>query len=92
MVVPGGRSKRVSRGVRNSLIVTDEEGRVTDIGSGALREEEEVEQDIAAEENAAQEVTSVRGNSIDVDEGRAPFLLAGGLEDWEDVDGKDVDR
>lgn len=92
MVVPGGRTKRLSRGLRNSLVVTDEEGGFSpEIGSGALREEEEGEQDIEGDVHT--EVTEeLRNHSVEIPGEKEEILPAGGMEDWDDIDGKSVDR
>lgn len=89
MVVPGGRTKRVSRGLRNSLVVTDEEGGFpSEIGSRALREEEEGEQ-IDGHTGLTIEV---RKTSVELPGEKDEILPAGGMEDWSDIEGKQIDR
>lgn len=89
MVVPGGRTKRLSRGLRNSLVVTDEEGGFSpEIGSGALREEEEGEQ----VDGHTELTVEVRNTSVELLEEKDEILPASGMEDWSDNEGKQIDR
>jgi len=89
MVIPGGRTKRLSRGLRNSLVVTDEEGGFSpEIGSGALREEEEGEQ-IGRHTELTIEG---RNTSVEISGDKEEILPVGGMEDWSDIEGKQVDR
>ena len=93
MVVPGGRTKRLSKGIRNSWVITDEEGELApEMTTRALREEEEGESSNAEimEEHITSE-SGQRDSSLEMPEPEAA-LLAGGVEDWENIDGNDVDR
>ena len=90
-MITGGRTKRLSRGLRNSLVATDEEDRLpSDIGSGMLRKEGKVQ---IQENNGHSEVRSVcRSVSVEIPAEKEEILPAGGMEDWRDLESKDVDR
>ncbi|KAF8421449.1 rab-GTPase-TBC domain-containing protein [Tirmania nivea] len=89
MVVPGGRTKRLSRGLRNSLVVTDEEGGFSpEIGSGALREEEEGEQ----VDGRTELTIEARNTSVELPGEKEEILPLGGMEGWSDIEGKQIDR
>lgn len=90
-MVTGGRTKRLSRGLRNSLVATDEEdGLPSNIGSDMLRKEGGIQ---TQESNGNSEVRSVgRSVSVEIPAEKEEILPAGGMEDWRDLESKDVDR
>lgn len=90
-MVSGGRTKRLSRGIRNSLVVTDEEGGFSpEIGSGALREEEEGVPDNIGDGNTDTEER--RNDSVEIRNGNEGLMLAGGVEDSDSLEGREIDR
>lgn len=74
--------KRMSRVSRSSFVVgqnsSGDEGIVEEGGTEGLEEEEE------------EGISEVGGAVVDTD--KSQFARAGGTEDWEDIDGRDVDR
>ena len=90
-MVIGGRTKRLSRGLRNSLVATDEEdGPSSNIGGSLLRKEGGVQ--IQESNRHSEGKGEDRIVSVDMPAEKEEILPAGGMEDWRDLESKDVDR
>lgn len=77
--------KRMSRVSRSSFVVGQNSS-----GDEGIAEEEGAEEGL--EEEGISEVPEEEGSAVVEAEEKSKFARAGGTEDWEDIDGRDVDR
>lgn len=75
--------KRMSRVSRSSFVVGQNSG------DEGIAEEEGAEEGLR--EEGISKVPEEEGNAV-AEEEKSRFARAGGTEDWEDIDGRDVDR
>lgn len=76
--------KRMSRVSRSSFVVGQNSS-----GDEGIAEEDGVEEGL--EEQGISQVPEEEGSAV-AEEEKTRFARAGGTEDWEDIDGRDVDR
>lgn len=77
--------KRMSRVSRSSFVVGQNSS-----GDEGIAEEEGAEEGL--EEEGIRQVPEEEEGSAVAEEEKSRFARAGGTEDWEDIDGRDVDR
>lgn len=78
--------KRMSRVSRSSFVVGQNSS-----GDEGIAEEEGAEERLEEEEGISQVPEEEEGSAV-AEEEKSRFARAGGTEDWEDIDGRDVDR